>query len=48
MEKELEAEIESMRKSLVEHRKAQSRLDALMIVQTQYDIEISELEKLTE
>ncbi|HEY9826364.1 MAG TPA: hypothetical protein V6D19_13025 [Stenomitos sp.] len=45
MEDELEAMITKMRKDLVEHRKAQSRLDALVIVQTQYDMEISDLEE---
>lgn len=45
MEKELEAEIASMRQALKDHRKAQSRLDALTIIQTQYDVELNELEK---
>lgn len=48
MEQELEQEIANMRKALAEHRKAQSRLDALTIVQVQYDMELSALEKFTE
>lgn len=48
MEDELEGIITQMRKDLVEHRKAQSRLDALTIVQTQYDMEISDLESANE
>jgi len=45
MEKELEQEITEMRNALKAHRKAQSRLDALTIVQVQYDVEIAQLEK---
>lgn len=45
MERELETEIANMRKALAAHRKAQSRLDALTIVQVQYDVEIAQLEK---
>lgn len=45
MEKELEVEIGDMRNALAKQRKAQSRLDALMVVQTQYDMEISDLQE---
>jgi len=48
MQNELDKEISHMRKALEDHRKAQSRLDALMIVQTQYDVEISDLKESTE
>lgn len=44
MEDELEKEIASMRQALRDHRKAMSRLDALTIVQTQYDMEIAQLQ----
>lgn len=45
MEKELDAEIARMRQALKDNRKAQSRLDALMIVRTQYEVELYDLEK---
>lgn len=44
MERELETEIANMRNALKAHRKAQSRLDALTIVQVQYDVEIAALQ----
>lgn len=44
-EKELEQEITDMRKALIQHRKAMSRLDALTIIKTQYEVELSNLQK---
>jgi predicted ribosomally synthesized peptide with SipW-like signal peptide len=47
MEAELEKEVASMRQALKDHLEASARLDALTIVQTQYDMEISELQKIS-
>lgn len=45
LQKELDDRIASMRTALTNNRKAQSRLDALTIIQVQSDVELSELTK---